>query len=90
VFARYVYAEIDGVDAPLSDNFFDIPGGGEYEVTVPVNLGITGADIEKRISLRTLSDVEAKRSLAGDRTLRFLMRFLPRNLVTWFVFKFIA
>jgi beta-mannosidase len=89
-FARYVYAEIDGIEAPLSDNFFDIPGGGNYAVTVPVPGGTTGADIEKRITVRTLVDVEAKRSLAADRALRFGMRFKPINLITWFLFKFIA
>jgi beta-mannosidase len=88
VFARYVCAEIDGIGAPLSDNFFDIPGGGSYEVSVPVSAGTTGADIESRIHIRTLADVEAKRSLAADRLRRFLMRFNRTNLITWFLFKF--
>jgi hypothetical protein len=46
--------------------------------------------MEKRIRVRTLSDVEAKRSLAGDWALRFLMRLKPHNLLTWFLFKVIV
>ncbi|GHU17689.1 hypothetical protein FACS1894163_08900 [Spirochaetia bacterium] len=88
VFARYVYAEIDGIDAPLSDNFFDIPGKGSYEVSVPVGEGTAGSDIERRIHVRTLADVDAKRGLAADSIRRFLMRFNRTNLITWFLFKF--
>ncbi|MDR3276722.1 MAG: hypothetical protein LBT11_05880 [Treponema sp.] len=90
-YARYVYAEIDGLEAPLSDNFFDINGGEEYTVTVPLigeAAGLSGEDILQRLRLRSLAEVEPRNHLAVDYIRRFLMRFLPINFITWLAFKF--
>ena len=40
VYARYVYLEAEGVLAPWSDNFFDIPAGKSVSVTVPLPEGM--------------------------------------------------
>jgi beta-mannosidase len=91
VYARYVYVEIEGIDAALSDNFFDIGGGEERLVTVPLppDMEEDAPAFARRIRVRSLADLESPGSLVQDSLRRFAMRFQRVNLITWFLFKFI-
>ncbi|MDR3249119.1 MAG: hypothetical protein LBT39_10090 [Treponema sp.] len=90
-YARYVYLEVEGTTAPLSDNFFDINGGGSYTVTLEgaPQAANAAADFAQRIKVHTLADVESAHSLAVDSLRRFAMRFQRVNLITWLLFKFV-
>jgi beta-mannosidase len=90
-YARHVYVEVEGISAPLSDNFFDIGGGEERIVTVPLPREIEedAAAFTRRVRVRSLADVESSGSLALDSLRRFAMRFQPINLITWLLLKLI-
>jgi beta-mannosidase len=92
VYARRVYLEVEGVTAPLSDNFFDIEGQGSCTVTVPLPAGMDTEDaaaFTRRIRVWSLADLESSGSLMGGSIRRFAMRFQPINLITWLLFKFL-
>jgi beta-mannosidase len=91
-YARHVYVEIEGIGAALSDNFFDIGGGEERLVTVPLPPEIQQegpAAFARRVRVRSLADLESPGSLVSDSLRRFAMRFQRVNLITWFLFKFL-
>jgi beta-mannosidase len=91
-YARYVYVEIDGVEAPLSDNFFDIDGGGSVAITAPLPPEIAREGPEqfmRRVHLQSLADIEPEHGIAAGRIRRFAMRFAPVNFITWLLFKFV-
>ena len=89
VFARYVYVDIAGITAPLSDNYFDIEGGKSYSITFKVPDSIEAEDLLKGIQARSLIDVEAKGNWLTDKLLRIAMRFYKDNIMAWILFKFI-
>jgi beta-mannosidase len=90
-YARHVQVEIEGIDAALSDNFFDIGGGEERLITVPLPPGIQedAAAFARRVRVRSLADLEHAGGLVPDSLRRFAMRFRPVNLITWLLFKFL-
>lgn len=87
-YARYVYLEADGVTAPWSDNFFDIPAGESVTVSVKLPEGMTAKELQKKLRVKTLADVEPKNSRLMDKWLRFSMVLRKKNFLTWFIFKF--
>ena len=89
-YARYVYVEADGVTAPWSDNFFDIAAGGSVTLTVELPPDIDGAELEKRLRIKTLADVTPKNSRLKDRWLRFAMMMSKQNCFGWLLFKLLA
>ncbi len=89
-FARYVEVQVKGLDQPLSDNFFDIGGGGSYQITFPVQAGLAAEALTSRIRVRSLADVKPTGSPLNDMRLRLAMRLDRNNILMWLVFKFIA
>lgn len=88
VYARYVYLESRYVDAPWSDNFFDLLPGEEKTVTVRMPYGITEDTLRADLSIKTLSDVTPKGSPADDRRLRLKLAAMPVNAISKLAFKF--
>ncbi len=88
-YARYVYVEADGVTAPWSDNFFDIPAGESVTLQVTVPEGMNAAELEKRLRVKNLADVEPKNGLLKDKWLRFAMMMGNGNFRGWLIYKFI-
>jgi beta-mannosidase len=88
-FARYVYIEADTIDTPLSDNFFDLRSGEEYTVTFEIRDGVSAAELEKGLKIRTLADILYQGSWLKDKFLRVMMRLHKDNFMTWIIFKFI-
>lgn len=87
VYARYVYAEAQGVTAPWSDNFMDIPAGESATVTVELPEGMSIEDFRQRLRIKTLADVEPANSPLKDKWLRIKMIFTNRNYISWLLFK---
>jgi len=86
-YARYVYLEAEGVTAPWSDNFFDIPAGREVVVTVELPEGFD--NLQKKLKIKTLTDVVPKNSKLMDSLLRVKMVLQKKNFLSWLIFKFI-
>ncbi len=89
VFARYVYVDIDGVAAPLSDNYFDIEGGKSYCVTFTVPDDMSENVLKQGIRVHSLTDVKVKGSLLNDKRLRLAMRLNRQNFFSWLKIKFL-
>jgi beta-mannosidase len=89
LFARYVFLNAHEVTAPWSDNFFDILPGSSVTVTVAVPNGMDKGEFERRLTIRTLTDVEAKNSAFWDKLLRLAMIFKKKNYLSWLLYKFI-
>lgn len=87
VYARYVYLEAEGVTAPWSDNFFDIPAGKSVTVTVPLPPGMDVEQLQQGLRIKTLADVEPKNGRLKDRLLQFAMLMQKRNFPTWLAYK---
>ena len=88
-YARYVYVEADGVTAPWSDNFFDIPAGGSVTLTVPLPDGMSAQELERSLRVKSLADVKPKNGRLKDRWLRTAMFMKKKNFLSWFFYKYI-
>lgn len=88
-YARYVYLEAEGVTAPWSDNFFDIPANETIEARVELPEGMTEREFCANLRVKSLADVTPKGSRFGDKLLRLSMVFRKKNFLTWLAFKFI-
>ncbi|MDF2942567.1 MAG: beta-mannosidase [Herbinix sp.] len=88
-FARYVYVDIDGIDTPLSDNYFDIRSGKDYTITFEIPQNILSTELEARINIKSLADIPNKGNRLEDKRLRMMMRLHKDNFLTWIIFKFI-
>jgi hypothetical protein len=88
-YTRFIYIEIDGVTAPLSDNFFDIEAGQTRTVQFAVPAGTSKEALEAGLHLRSMVDVQATGTLLNDKWLRVKMLFHKPNLMMWFIFKFL-
>ncbi len=89
VFARYVLVEIDGITAPLTDNYFDIEGGKSYGIAFQVPDSMDAEAVERGMQIRSFIDVQVKGNVFQDKLLRLAMRFHKQNFLTWLMFKFI-
>lgn len=88
-YARYVYVEADGVTAPWSDNFFDIPAGGSVTLTVPLPEGMSAQELDRSLRVKSLADVKPKNGRLKDRWLRTAMFMKKKNFLSWFFYKYI-
>lgn len=88
-YTRYVCAALPGVDAPLSDNYFDIRGNDSYTVTFDMPEGITEAEFLSGIELTSLAHVPYKGNKLTDKFLRLAMRLHKDNILAWIIFHFI-
>lgn len=86
-YARYVFAEADSINAPWSDNFFDILPGEEKKVRVPVREGLSAQNIASELKIKTLTDVVAKGSNLTDKLIRLKFMLKPANIISWLIFK---
>ncbi|MDR2610994.1 MAG: hypothetical protein LBC58_06005 [Clostridiales Family XIII bacterium] len=89
VYARYVCVDIEGVTQPLSDNFFDIPGGETREVTFQIPDDFPVDTLRDRIRIKTLADVKTEGNFLKNQLKRLSIRMRLINLLTWLAFKFI-
>jgi beta-mannosidase len=89
VFARYVCVEIDGLDTPLSDNYFDIQGGRSLSLYFAVPENMDPFKLKQYIRIRSLADVVPNGSLLYDSYLRLSMRLNKQNFFSWLLMKFI-
>ncbi|MHB8129214.1 MAG: beta-mannosidase [Mobilitalea sp.] len=88
-FARYVYVEIEGIDTPLSDNYFDIRSGKDYTITFDIPQNIIPVELESRIKVKSLAEIPYKGNRLNDKRLRMMMRLHKDNFLAWIIFKFI-
>jgi beta-mannosidase len=88
-FARYVYVEIDGIDTPFSDNYFDLRRGKPYTVSFDIPQNFIPSAIEKHIKIKSLADIPYKGNRLDDIRLRMMMRLHKDNFLAWIMFKFI-
>ncbi|MDR2453263.1 MAG: hypothetical protein LBD51_01655 [Bifidobacteriaceae bacterium] len=86
-YARRVYLEADGVTAPWSDNFFDIPAGGAACARVELPAGMDAAELSRRLKVKSLADVRPKNSRRADKWLRAKIFWGHQNYLAWFLFK---
>ncbi|MDL2302703.1 hypothetical protein LJC58_10205, partial [Lachnospiraceae bacterium OttesenSCG-928-D06] len=84
-YARSVYVEIEGVDSPLSDNFFDIPGGEEKVVTFPVGEKMDVGRLKKSVALKSMWDIKPAGGRWKDIWFRVSMRLRGRSIRAFFV-----
>jgi beta-mannosidase len=88
-FARYVYVEIDGIDTPFSDNYFDLRRGKPYTISFDIPQNFIPSAIEKHIKIKSLADIPYKGNRLNDVRLRMMMRLHKDNFLAWIMFKFI-
>jgi beta-mannosidase len=86
-YARYVYVEIDGVTEPLSDNFFDIEGGGTKTIAFEAPRELAKTELRKGLRMRSLFDVQPEGSRLNDKLLQLAMFLKKQNLISYFVFR---
>jgi beta-mannosidase len=89
LFARKVFISADGVNQPWSDNFFDIAGGEYKTLRVSLPKGMKKENLEKRIHIRTLADVEPKNCILKDKLIHMRIFLKKSNLIAWIMFKFL-
>jgi beta-mannosidase len=86
--ARYVYVHVDGLEAPLSDNFFTLGAKGAKTVTFPVPAEADPEALLGRVRVKTLADVRYKGSFLREWWYRLRARAQKNNLLFWAAFKF--
>lgn len=86
VFARYIKIDIDGIDTPISDNFFDLMSGETRTVTFSNSLSSDKIGPDS-IHITTLADIKNKGNAFGDWFIRFKIRMKKSNLIYWAIFK---
>lgn len=82
-YARYVRAEIDAVEEPLSDNYFDLPAKEPYTVTFPVPAGCTQQSLLDGLRLHSLADVTYKGTALDDKRIRMRILLNPKTHMSW-------
>jgi beta-mannosidase len=86
-YARYVYVEAEGVTAPWSDNFFDLPAGKSITLTVDLPPAMDAAALAEKLAVKTLADVRPKNSRLWDKWLRVEMMLRNKNFLSWILFN---
>jgi len=86
-YARYVFLEADSINAPWSDNFFDIMPGETKVISVPVDDSVTAEIIKNELKIKTLTDVVPKGSAFQDKWIRFKFWLRPSTLISALIFK---
>jgi beta-mannosidase len=86
-YARYVYLEASGVTAPWSDNFFDVPARQSRSVSVELPEGMDAAELQRRLKIKSLSDVVPENTLVKDQLLRAQMVLRNKNYLSWLSFR---
>ncbi|MGI6701762.1 MAG: beta-mannosidase [Christensenellales bacterium] len=77
-YARYVMVKVAGIDAPLSDNYFDLIPNETKKITFAPN-GLKIGD--NAVSVRSFNDLEPKYSRLKDKMFRLKVRLKPMNLL---------
>ncbi len=87
-FARFVELRLDGADAYLSDNYFDIPASGKIEIRCPLPDGWTLEKAKSALHVHSLADVVPAGSKTQDAVKHLLLGLKPASLVTRIIFNF--
>ena len=82
-YARFVNVDIENTYMPLSDNFFDLKPFEEKIITVKVENNMTANEIERKLSIKSIADIEPRGSRAGDALTRLKIRLIPINIANW-------
>jgi len=86
-YARYVYLEHDNINAPWSDNFFDIMPNEDCVVTVSVPSGLSEKEMLDGLKIKSLTDLKPKNSIAFEKWYRFKVDINPKIIATKIIFK---
>jgi beta-mannosidase len=78
-YARFVHLAIPGVNAPLSDNFFDIPGGESVSVSVPLPEGKTAAELAESLQIRSVADIPQQGTPLRDSLVQLSILLNPKT-----------
>jgi beta-mannosidase len=81
--ARFVRLSLDGTDVVFSDNYFDLPAGGEATVTCPLPQGWTAEQAKQALRMRSLADVRPAGRPFRDRLRRYRALLNPTSLGDW-------
>jgi len=54
--AKFVWLHLPGIDAPFSDNFFDMPAKRTFIITLPKEKGINITSLTRKLRIRSLID----------------------------------
>ena len=88
-YARYVFVDALDVYAPWSDNYFDIPAGESVTITADVPEGMTAEKFSEQLTVKTLTDLTPKNSIAWEKWYRFKLTASPKTIATKLLFKFL-
>ena len=88
-YARYVFVDALDVYAPWSDNFFDSPAGESVTITADVPEGMTAEKFSEQLTVKTLTDLTPKNSIAWEKWYRFKLTASPKTIATKLLFKFL-
>jgi beta-mannosidase len=86
-YARYVFVDAKDVYSPWSDNYFDIPAGESVTITVDVPEGMSGEELTKQLTVKTLTDLTPKNSIAFEKWYRFKLSASLKTIITKLIFK---
>lgn len=86
-YSRYTWLQLEGINTPLSDNYFDLEAGQTATITFTIPEGMKAEDISVRIM--DLTSVWTQGTLARDKWLRLKMRLKPQNLIFSLIMKYL-
>lgn len=82
-YARFICLNIEGYTMPFSDNYFDLSKGEKRIVTIPVPVAWTAAQVQEKLEVFSLCDIEPRMSRAQDRLKETLIALKPMNVANW-------
>ncbi len=89
-YARFVRLEIEGIDTPFSDNYFDLPAGETRTVTVAIPADMNEEALCQGISLHSLADIMYQGNALQDKRIRAGILLNPKTHMAWKLPKFDA
>lgn len=84
-YARSVFIKVEGLEQPLSDNFFDISVGEIKTVYLPIAEDMILESIKQRIQVHSLYDIETDSNWLKDIWTRISMRLKKKSILAWFM-----
>ncbi|MDR1408985.1 MAG: hypothetical protein LBJ12_01655 [Oscillospiraceae bacterium] len=78
-YARFVQLVIPGLDAPFSDNFFDISGGESITVSVPLPEDKTAHELADSLQIRSVADIPWQGTPLHDRMIQLGILLNPKT-----------
>lgn len=81
-YARFVEIRLKGLNTPLSDNYFDMLPNHKRTIEFDAE-GETCESLAKKISVRSLCDIERKNSAFKDKLIKTSIFFMPVNFANY-------